>query len=153
SSSGCRLSLTLVVTAVLAAPAWAQDPADVLAGPARLSRMESAGASTISYWTAERMQTARSLDVLLAEGTMLRTQVPAGLRSLAGGEALLASSGGPGARPTQITGEASVSKLLGPAKALDIEPQLGSSPFNFSRYRLFPEPPRDPSLMYRVFPY
>ncbi len=156
-----RTFRTLLAAAVVVGTGWpasAQDPNEPVWAPE--TQLQSlADGDVVAFWTAERLRNAVPLDMAREAAP-----IPFGFGSLLGpiaaggamavGEPVVATSGRPGQRPRELTGGPEVERLLGEGRALaGINPLLGAAPFNFSRYRLFPEPPRDPDLMYRTFPY
>jgi len=151
-----RLMLqTLIAMAVVVGmgqPAVAQDPNQVVSTSDAPAQFRANPDDVLAFWTPERLRDAVSLDVTrdaLAARTSLRgTSLSLATR----GESLLATSGVPGQAAETVRGTANVERLL-TRGAGGIEPQLGDAPWNFSRYRLFPETPRDPDIMYRTFPY
>lgn len=147
---------SLLAAAVIVGTGWpaaAQDPNQPVSPPEAQREALAADEDVIAFWTAERMQNAVTLD-MAREATPTPFAFGPALAPMALGEPIVATSGLPGQTPEELTGGPEVDRLLGEARALGaIDPLLGSAPFTFSRYRLFPETPRDADIMYRTFPY
>jgi hypothetical protein len=130
---------TLVILMALMLPtvASAQAPDQPVSRAALISPQSAQAAE--AYWTEERMRAAKPMP--------LPTPSRASLQGLTvpppGGPPLIATSGRPGATPQEFSGAAAEQLLSEP------EPQFGTFPFSYTRYRLFP----NNLTMYTTFPY
>lgn len=92
------------------------------------------------YWTAQRMRNARPMPLRRLSGprmdkSTMRSHHPTG-------PMVIASSGAPGDKPTEVR-QASL------ADAPESEPKAGTFPFAYTSYQLFP----DHDVVYRQYPY
>ena len=100
------------------------------------------GGEAKSYWTEERMLTAKPLPFPM-KAALNRPAAPISIRETSR-KATIASSGGPGDKPYEMKVDSSeLSALSVP------EPVFGTAPFSFTRYRVFP----DIKKTYKTYPY
>jgi V8-like Glu-specific endopeptidase len=150
-----RTALALSVLASTGVAAWGQDANQPVTSAGTEALAPLTDTDVIGYWTPERLASAVPMD-FAREQTASPGILGFGMTfgALSVGEPVIGTSGLPGQEPTEVRGAAGVDQLLGEGRALaGAAPLLGAAPFTFSRYRLFPESPRDPDIMYRTFPY
>ena len=101
--SSLKLRTLVAATTVLAGamPAVAQDPTQPVSAPEAVQTLSAGSDSEVlSFWTAERMKNAVSLDIA-REATPSPFAFGLGGLSTTHGEAVLASSGLPGQAPAE----------------------------------------------------
>jgi hypothetical protein len=129
STIKCHLSSLCITTGIVAAVALM--PSTVLAqdnSDAQFSSIDNLHATQAqTYWTEERMRTARPMPLPTVAGRAAETQGTA----VPSGHVTVGNSGDPGDTPTQ--------KILGQGIEGTTEPLFGTYPFSYTRYQLFPD--------------